>query len=248
MQAPAAAALPVLYRDDCCVAVAKPAGLAVHRSRLHPDSDVLLQRLRDQLGRRVYPVHRLDRATGGVVLFGLSSEAARQLVDAFTNGLARKRYWAIARGHLEGDGLIDHPLIDLDSGVSREARTRYRALRRTELAIPVGRYPTARYTLLELEPLTGRQHQLRRHLKHVSHPIVGDTTYGRGEHNRLFRELTGLQRLWLLARALAFPQPGTGQEVTVTAPPDEAWRALLERLGWMDAAAPGGAVAQDGTG
>jgi tRNA pseudouridine65 synthase len=208
----------------------------------------LLQRLRDQLGRRVYPVHRLDRATGGVLLFGLSSGAARQLVDAFTAGLARKRYWAIVRGHLAGAGLIDHPLVDLDSGVSREARTRYQALCRAELPIPVGRYQTARYTLLELEPLTGRQHQLRRHLKHASHPIVGDTTYGRGEHNRLFRELTGLQRLWLLARSLAFPQPWTGQNVTVTAPPDEAWLALLERLGWADAPVLAGAVRAGGRG
>jgi len=242
MPASATVALPILYRDDCCVAVAKPGGLAVHRSRLHADSDVLLQRLRDQLAQRVYPVHRLDRATGGVVVFGLSSEAARQLADAFSAGRARKRYWAIVRGHLDGEGLVDHPLVDLDSGVSREARTRYRALCRAELPIPVGRYQTARYTLLELEPLTGRQHQLRRHLKHISHPIVGDTTYGRGEHNRLFRQLTGLQRLWLLARAIAFPHPRTGQELRLAAPLDEAWCALLERLGCADAAALGGAA------
>lgn len=242
MPDPAAAALPVLYRDDCCVVVAKPAGLAVHRSRLYTDADVLLQRLRDQLGQRVYPVHRLDRATGGVVVFGLSGEAARQLVEAFTGGRAEKRYWAVVRGHLAGDELIDHPLADLDSGVSREARTRYRALCRAELPIPVGRYATARYTLLEAEPLTGRQHQLRRHLKHISHPVIGDTTYGRGEHNRLFRQLTGLQRLWLLARAIAFPHPRTGHWVAATAPLDEPWLALLRRLGWEDAPAIAGAA------
>ena len=248
MTASAAAEIPILYRDDCCVAVMKPGGLAVHRSRLHADSDVLLQRLRDQLAQRVYPVHRLDRATGGVVVFGLSSEAARQLADAFSAGLARKRYWAIVRGHLAGEGLVDHPLVDLDSGVPREARTRYRALCRAELPIPVGRYRTARYTLLELEPLTGRQHQLRRHLKHISHPIIGDTTYGRGEHNRLFRQLTGLQRLWLLARAIVLPRPGIGGDVTVTAPPDEAWRVLLQRLGCADESSPVGAIRQDGVG
>ena len=245
MRASAVDVLPVLYRDESCVAVAKPAGLAVHRSRLHMGSDVLLQRLRDQLGQRVFPVHRLDRATGGVVVFGLTSAAARQLVDTFAGGLAHKRYWAIVRGYLAGEGLIDHPLVDLDSGVSRASRTRYRTLRHAELPIPVGRYQSARYTLLELEPLTGRQHQLRRHLKHISHPIVGDTTHGRGEHNRLFRELAGLQRLWLLARALSFPPPGTGRYVTVTAPLDEGWRALLQRLGWFDEAAPGGAAGQD---
>ena len=149
---------------------------------------------------------------------------------------------------MTGEGLIDHPLVDLDSGVSRASRTRYRTLRHAELPIPVGRYQSARYTLLELEPLTGRQHQLRRHLKHISHPIVGDTTYGRGEHNRLFRELTGLQRLWLLARSLAFPQPWTSQDVTVTAPLDEGWRALLERLGWMDEPELAGAVREGGPG
>lgn len=232
MPAGRAAPLPVVYRDDCCVAVAKPAGLAVHRSRLYADDDVLLQRLRDQLGQRVYPVHRLDRATGGVVLFGLSSDAARQLAASLAAGLARKRYWVVVRGHLEGETVIDHPLRDLDSGVPRPSRTGYRALHRAELSIPVGPYPTARYTLLEAEPLTGRQHQLRRHFKHVSHPVIGDTTYGRGEHNRLFRRLTGMQRLWLMARALEFPQPRTGQPVSVAAEPDEAWLRLFDLLGW----------------
>lgn len=225
-------ALQVLHRDATLVAVHKPAGLVVHRTALAPDADPLLQRLRDQLGQRVYPVHRLDRATAGVVVFGLSGESARALAAALDGPEARKRYWAVVRGWPADEGVIDHPLVDLDSGVRRAALTAFRTLARGELPLPAGGFPTARHALLEVVPRTGRQHQIRRHLKHAAHPVIGDTTYGKGEHNRRFRALFGEQRLWLLARALELPHPASGARLTIEAPLDAGWRALLARFGW----------------
>lgn len=224
--------LAVLYRDAHFVAVHKPAGMPVHRTGLSPVREVVLQRLRDQLHRRVYPVHRLDHATSGVLLLALSAEAARRFGELVGDGAVSKLYWAVVRGFTATAGEIDHPLVDLDSGVRRPALTRYRSLARVELPLPVGRYATARYSLVETQPVTGRQHQIRRHLKHISHPVIGDTTYGKGEHNRVFRELAGLQRLWLLARRLRFVHPFEGTPVDVEAEPEEEWRALLGRFGW----------------
>jgi tRNA pseudouridine65 synthase len=225
--------LAVLYRDAHFVAVHKPAGMPVHRTGLSPVREVVLQRLRDQLRHRVYPVHRLDHATSGVLILALDPEAARRFGELVAGGAVRKRYWAIVRGFTAEAGEIDHPLTDLDSGVRRPALTRYRSLARIELPLAVGRYPAARYSLVEAEPVTGRQHQIRRHFKHVSHPLIGDTTYGRGEHNRLFRGLAGLQRLWLLARRLSFVHPFEGAAVDVAAEPEAEWAALFERFGWQ---------------
>jgi tRNA pseudouridine65 synthase len=232
--------LAVLYRDAHFVAVHKPVGMPVHRTGLSPVREVVLQRLRDQLGRRVYPLHRLDHATSGAVLLALSPEAARRFSALVAQGAVHKRYWAIVRGYAPPDGEIDHPLADLDSGVRRPALTRYSTLARIELPLPVGRYPAARYSLVEAEPISGRQHQIRRHLKHISHPLIGDTTYGRGEHNRLFRELAGLQRLWLLSRSLRFVHPFEGARVDVVAEPEREWALLFERFGWQRPAEPPG--------
>lgn len=226
----------ILYRDATFVAVHKPAGLVVHRTTLAPEADPLLQQVRDTLGRRVYPVHRLDRATAGIVVFGLSSAAARGLAIAMEGVGTRKIYWAVVRGWPADEGIIDHPLVDLDSGVRRDAVTGFRTLGRGELPVPVGRFATARYALLEAVPRTGRQHQIRRHLKHAAHPVAGDTTYGKGEHNRLFRTLFGEQRLWLLARSLDLPHPVSGERLRLEAVLDAGWCALLARFGWQGAA------------
>ena len=225
-------ALEVLHRDATLVAVYKSAGLVVHRTALAPDADPLLQRLRNQLGQRVYPVHRLDRATAGVVVFGLSGESARALAAALEAAEAQKRYWAVVRGWPADEGVIDHPLVDLDSGVRRTALTAFCTIARGELAMPDRGFPTARYALLEVAPRTGRQHQIRRHLKHAAHPVIGDTTYGKGDHNRRFRALLGEQRLWLLARSLVLTHPASGAQLTIEAPLDAGWRALLACFGW----------------
>lgn len=230
--------LSVLYQDDHYVAVHKPPGLLVHRSWISQDQEFLLQRLRDQIGQRVYPVHRLDRATSGVIFFGLSSEAASQLQDVFESGQAIKTYRAVVRGWLEEPVLVDHELDDKESGKGpRPAQTRLTPLGTVEIDSAVDRYPTARYSLVAAEPLTGRRHQIRRHLKHVNHPIVGDTTWGKGTHNRFFRERFNLHRLLLVSWEAAFPHPVTGLPMTVRAAPDPEWDKLMSDLSWSDTAA-----------
>jgi tRNA pseudouridine65 synthase len=226
----------VLFHDEHYVAVHKPPAVLVHRSWLSQDDRFLLQMVRDRIGRRVYPVHRLDRATSGVIVFGLSSRAAERLHSAFGRQEAEKRYQAVVRGWPGATGVIDHPLDDPETGGPRRpALTRYRLLAQTELAEPVDRYPTARYGLVEARPLTGRRHQIRKHLKHISHHIVGDTTYGKGSHNRFFRERFGIHRLLLRAQSLGFNHPFTGERLLIRAAPEPDWDALMAALGWPTA-------------
>lgn len=233
--------LPVLYQDGDLVAIDKPAGMLVHRSPISRDRVFVLQSLRDQLGRRVYPVHRLDRATSGVLLFGLSAAAARGLVGQFERREVGKRYLAVARGWVAAEGLIDHPVADAEgNGVAQPALTRFRRLATVELAVAVDRYPTSRYSLVEVEPLTGRRQQIRRHFKHISHHLVGDTTHGNGRHNRFFREHYGIHRLLLMAESLAFHHPASGQPMLVRAAADRDWETALTIFGdeRPDTAAP----------
>jgi len=232
--------LPLLYRDDHYLAFSKPAGLLVHRSDLdRHETRFALQMARDLVGRHVYPVHRLDRPTSGALLFALSPEAARLAADAFTSGAVRKRYLAVVRGIAEEEALIDYPLRELTDRFEgnrdidpREAVTAFRRLALVELPLPVGNYPTARYSLLEVSPRTGRRHQIRRHLKHVFHPIIGDSTYGDGRHNRLFRDEFRCSRLLLHAVEIALPHPWTGETLTINAPPDREFADVIDRLGW----------------
>ena len=225
-------ALTILYQDDHFVAVKKPSGIMVHRSRLDPAHRTpVLQRLRDQLGRRVNPIHRLDRPTSGVLLFGFDTESTRQLSEAFAERRVQKTYWAVVRGHPKESGRVDCPVKD-DGGVPRMAVTAWRRLETVELPIPIGRYSTARYALLELQPETGRKHQLRRHCEHLRHPIIGDTTYGEGRHNRLFREHFDAHRLLLFAQRVCVPHPAGGHMISVVAPVDGVLQRIATAFGW----------------
>ena len=224
--------LNILYRDDDVVAIDKPCNLLVHRTRISGDHMFALQLLRDQLSRFVYPVHRLDRPTSGVLLFALSKDAARRLCDAFAARRVEKTYIAVVRGYTEETGMIDPPRGASGAEPLQEAVTRYRRVATAECPEPVGPHPSARYSLLSVHPETGRMHQIRRHLKHVSHPIVGDTQHGDGRHNRFFREHFGLGRLLLHARTLAFPHPRTAERTVVEAPLHGDMVDLFERLGW----------------
>jgi tRNA pseudouridine65 synthase len=207
----------------------------VHRSALSGDRSAVLQRLRDQLGQRVYPVHRLDRPTSGVLVFGLSPEAASALAERFRSRRVWKSYLAVVRGYPDAQGVIDHPVRDRDTGQSNHAQTRYRRLATAELNESVSRYPTSRYALVEACPVTGRRHQLRRHFKHISHPVIGDTTFGEGRHNRFFRDRFGVHRLLLMSRHLRFVHPYTGRHVDISAEPGEDWMRLAGALGWEQA-------------
>ncbi|QXD17263.1 tRNA pseudouridine(65) synthase TruC [Rhodocaloribacter litoris] len=235
--------LEVLYQDEHYVAVNKPAGLLVHRSRIARDADrFALQMVRDQVGQWVYPVHRLDRPTSGVLLFGLSSEAARHLGLALAERTVRKTYLAVVRGHPGPRGRVVRPLkeprdepvddAEPDDRQSRPAVTLYRRLAAVELPVAVSRYPTSRYALVALRPRTGRRHQLRRHMKHIAHPIIGDRKYGDPRHNQFFELQLGCRRMLLHARRLAFRHPYTGAPVTIEAGLDDGFATVLERLGW----------------
>ncbi|MEZ4483021.1 MAG: pseudouridine synthase, partial [Syntrophotaleaceae bacterium] len=236
--------LEILYRDEHLVAINKPAGLLVHRSPIdRRETRFALQILRDQLGQRVYPVHRLDKPTSGVLLFGLSPDAAYRAAEAFASRRVGKKYLAVVRGHSAEQGTIDYPLRDEPDQraakappvEARAARTDFRRLATVELPIPVGRYATCRYSLVEARPLSGRRHQLRRHFKHLAHPIIGDTTHGNGQHNRFFRQQFDCHRLLLAATELSFIHPYTDHPLTVKASLAEDFSALLAALGWSDA-------------
>lgn len=231
----------VLYRDDDLVAVHKPAGLLVHRTALDArESTFLLQTLRDQIGAAVSPVHRLDKGTSGVVVFALHPEAARRLSAAFRSAAVRKTYLAIVRGWAPARRAVDHPLRDLGDRLdrrraieSRAAFTTLRCLARVELAAAVGRYATARYSLVACRPRTGRRHQVRRHLKHLRHPVIGDANYGDGAHNRYFRDALGIGRLLLAASAIRFTHPFSGAPLAIHAPLDGSFAAALAWPEWQ---------------
>ena len=225
--------LTPIYRDEHLVAIDKPAGLLVHRTQLAAHEDAAaLQLLRDQLGRPVWPVHRLDRGTSGVLLFALSAEVASLLGPMFEQGQMKKRYLALVRGWPGADqGLIDHPLArdpELPSAGQPllNAQTRWRLLERIEWPVATDpRFATTRVALLEAEPLQGRRHQIRRHLKHIAHPILGDATHGKGPLNRAVAGFLGVQRLWLHARELSMTHPVTGAALHLQAPLDAHWPA-----------------------
>ena len=236
-------ALPILYRDEHIVVVDKPSGLLVHRSEIdRHETRFAIQILRDQIGQWVWPAHRLDRGTSGILLFALSQEVASQLGKQFEAGTVGKRYLAVVRGIPPAAGSINHPLTrqrerhefvgEQSSNEAQEAHTDYRRLAEIELPFAVDRYSTSRYALLELNPKTGRKHQLRRHLKHIAHPIIGDATHGKGVHNRFFAEQFACQRMLLACTQLDFDHPVDARRLQIKAPVSGAFATTLAQLGW----------------
>ena len=226
--------LRVLHIDADLVAIDKPPGLLVHASSLDAhEAHNALDQLRAQLGVPLWTVHRLDKATSGVLLFARHVEAARALGAAFESGQIRKRYLALVRGWPAESGEIDQPLArdpELPSaGQPRlPALTRYRRLACHEWPFPDGRHATSRYALVEVEPLTGRRHQIRRHFKHIAHPLVGDSTHGKGAHNRAVAQWLGVARLWLHASRLEVPAFDRRAAVVIEAAPGVEWAGLPE--------------------
>ena len=255
--------LEILYRDEHLIAIDKPAGLLVHRSDIdRHETRFAVQLLRDQIGRRVQPVHRLDKGTSGVLLFAFDTDTTRRLGVAFEGNAVGKSYRAVVRGWPPLSGRIDHPLTREadEAGALAQARTiqqavtDYRRLATIELPNAVGRYPSARYALVALMPVTGRRHQLRRHLKHIAHPIIGDATHGKGVHNRFFQQAFACHRLLLACTALRLRHPANGAPLDIRAPLTGEFAALLERFGWgeavqqADGPAAGGGVDSPATG
>ena len=238
-------ALEILYQDQYLVAINKPSGLLVHKSPIDKhETRFALQEVRNQIGQYVYPIHRLDKPTSGVLLFALSKEVAQSMSLAFRENEVKKEYLAIVRGYTQEEDKIDYALKQmLDSkeekrlGITKEAQeacTNYRRLATVELPYAVSRYPVARYSLVRLKPSTGRKHQLRRHMKHIFHPIVGDTKHGRGEHNQLFRDKFDAHRLLLHAYRVNLVHPVTQKELEIVAPLDVVFQRLFEHFAWSE--------------
>lgn len=230
--------LEILYRDAYLVVINKPTALLVHKSMIDPKEIYFAMKiLRDQIGQWVYPIHRLDKPTSGVLLFALDSATAKLMNEQFKSKNIIKKYIAVVRGYTEEKGFIDYSLsVKLDKIADKksseekeaqEAQTAYKRLSIIEVNHAVGRYDKARYSLVELSPQTGRKHQLRRHMKHLSHHILGDTKYGRGEHNKMVREHYGCHRLMLHAVSLEFTHPYTNEKLTLMASVDETWKMFL---------------------
>ncbi len=220
------------YQDPWLVGLNKPAGWAVHRSRLTTDERTCLSILRNLLDQRVQPLHRIDRKTSGLVLFSLDSETTRLGMAQFARREVEKCYLAVVRGWLMDDARIDSPLKSASTGELAEAVTIVRPMARIELPHAVGPFSTARYSLVAVYPETGRMHQIRRHLRRINHPILGDAVYGDGRHNRFFKEYFQTRRMALHAWGARLRHPHTGQLIEITAPVYGDLGLILSRLGW----------------
>ena len=225
--------LEIIYQDEYLAAINKPHGLLVHRTKLANDADEFaLQILRDQLEKHVFPVHRLDRKTGGVLLFGLNEDINKAMQRAFADKMVSKKYLAIVRGFTEDYGTIDYPL-KRENGRIQEAITQYNTLDRAELDIPFGKHQTSRYSLLEINPLTGRYHQIRKHLDHIHHPIIGDRPHGCNKQNKLFKEKFQLMTMMLHARELSFRHPVTNEEIRIVAEIQDEFKRMKRLMKFL---------------
>jgi tRNA pseudouridine65 synthase len=224
--------LNILFHDDYLVAINKPHGLLVHPSPIARNAEEFaLQMLRDQLNQKVFPVHRLDRKTGGVLLFALSKDVDKLMQQQFQENRVSKKYLAIVRGHTPDEEEIDYPLRK-ENGTLQEAFTRYKTLARAELDVPLGNHPSSRYSLVEAKPETGRMHQLRKHFAHIYHPIIGDRTHGCNKQNKLFKERWELDTMLLHASQLLFNHPVTNDPIYIEAPLQQEFLRIMAVMGW----------------
>ncbi len=222
--------LEIIYRDEYLVAINKPHGLLVHRSPIARDAEIFaLQELRNQIDRKVYPIHRLDRKTSGCLLFALDELTHKQMQQSFAEGKINKKYLAIVRGYTDQNGTIDYPLKN-DNGKTQEAITRYITLKQTEIPLPFGKHTTSRYSLVEVSPETGRMHQIRKHFAHILHPIIGDRPHGCNKQNKLFKEKFDLMTMMLHASELQFEHPVSGNLVKINAGLQSEFRRMIDVL------------------
>lgn len=238
---PAENPLTPIYGDQWLLVVHKPAGLLVHRSPIdHHETEFALQYARAMNGgEHVYAVHRLDRPTSGLLVFARDAQTASAMGKVMMAGEVKKTYLAMVRGWTPEQGFIDHPLRDEPEDKRRkdapqpvrDARTRYRRVATTEIPVQIEGHATSRYSLVALFPETGRRHQLRRHMKHISHPIIGDAYHGRGRHNRYFAERFGQGRLMLAATGMSFRHPVTDVPLQLHAEPEASFLQVLSIFG-----------------
>lgn len=228
--------LSIIYQDEFIVAIDKPAGVHVHppedkEHRISRGTNALAI-LRDQLGCYVYPVHRLDRATAGVVVFALNSEIATKLQAALKEDSVKKTYTAVSRGWIPLKPFLEErPLKSIDTGLMQSAATEFYPIAHIELPEPIGPYKTARYTLLHAELKTGRRHQIRRHLAGLGHPLIGDSIYGDGKHNRFFRDVQKIDGLLLHASQLILTHPVTSKKIILRPRWKHRWHQVFQIFG-----------------
>lgn len=233
----------ILFEDDFFLAIDKPEGLLVHPSRLDVHAkDFALFQAEAHVGAKLHTLHRLDRPTSGVLLFGKSPEIARKMLNTFVTRDISKQYLCVARGWTKNSGRFDAPLEEIQDKIAdkmasankpaQPAVTLFKKLAHNELDIPVGNYPKARYSLCVAFPETGRQHQIRRHFKKASHHLLGDSKYGDGKHNKMFRSRFDWDSLCLRAYQIQFTHPETTQSVVINAGLNAHWEHLLVIMGW----------------
>lgn len=217
----------ILFQDDHLIAINKPSGILVHRTRISEDEVFVLQLLRDQINQKIYPVHRLDRGTSGVLIFGKTKEAASLLASQFRDKKVQKTYWAVVRGYVEETGIIDYPIAKEKGKPLQEAITNYRKIAQSELNFSVGKYPTSRYSLVEIQPETGRFHQIRKHFAHLRHPVINCKKHGDVKHNNYFRKELGISRMLLHASQIVFAHPFDNQMIILNAQFDDEFKEAL---------------------
>jgi tRNA pseudouridine65 synthase len=224
--------LDILFRDEHLIAINKPHDLLVHRSSIAADAEVFaLQLLRDQVGQKVYPVHRIDRKTGGVLLFAFDKAIEIEMQKQFADNLVSKKYLTVLRGHTADCGEVDYALRK-ENGTLQTAFTAFSTLKRAELDVPFGKHTTSRYSLVEATPKTGRMHQLRKHFAHIFHPIIGDRTHGCNKQNKFFKEKWEMTTMLLHASKLMFNHPVSGESTTIEAPLQFEFIRVMDLMGW----------------
>ncbi len=224
--------LDILYHDEHLIAINKPHGLLVHRTSIAADvEEFALQILRDQIGTKVNPVHRIDRKTGGILLFAFDKAVEIAMQQQFMENKVGKKYLAIVRGYTPDTEEIDYPLRK-ENGTLQDALTAYTTLKRAELEVAFGKHATSRYSLIEVTPQTGRMHQIRKHMSHIFHPIIGDRTHGCNKQNKLFMEQWEMTTMLLHASNLNFVHPITRQLVNIDAPLQEEFKRVMLLMNW----------------
>ena len=224
--------LEIVYQDEDLIVINKPHGLLVHRSKIANDAtEFALQILRDQVGRHVSPVHRLDRKTGGLLMFAFNKEVEIAMHLQFQESQVQKKYKAIVRGYAPDALDIDYPLVK-ENGAIQEAFTSFITLNRAELPIPLGNHPTSRYSLVEATPTTGRMHQLRKHFAHIFHPIIGDRKHGCNKQNRFFKDQWDMTTMLLHASELVFTHPTTKEQIHLKADLHDEFKRVMQLMGW----------------
>ncbi|MCF8365703.1 MAG: tRNA pseudouridine(65) synthase TruC [Bacteroidales bacterium] len=222
--------LEIIYKDEFLAAVNKPPGLLVHPSALARDAEEFaMQMLRNQMGRHVYPAHRLDRKTSGVLLFSLDKDTDSLMQQLFAAGSVHKTYVAIVRGYTKDEETIDYPLRK-ENGRMQDAVTRYKTLARAEINLPDTRHQTSRYSLVKVNPDTGRMHQIRRHFAHILHPIIGDRPHGCNKQNKLFKEKFDMTTMLLHASEISFVHPLSGEKIEIRAELSDEFNRMLRLI------------------